>query len=548
MASEEKETNQVMHLQRIALALARDADLMEMATIVARECHQVLKADAFCIFLRSTSGEYELIAHIGCNEEFLKKWKKVPQLFYRGITEHIARGDFFYGSAADFKLEMPEFSEQVDRSGRSWIGYAPLTVTDRIVGLIGFSYNRPVEEPLDRSYVSLLINLCSQALERTRLSDIERAANKARSEFLAAVNHEIRTPLGLIQGYTELLMGADALSSEHRRWAEIVNRTTKHLASIVGDVLDISKIEARRLEVVPSVFRIAEVVEDVRLAACQQAQDRNLEFEVCYDNLPEFIVSDPVRLRQILLNLIGNSLKFTEHGFVKLMVRMSSPETLEAVISDSGAGIHVKDQERIFEPFTQAVSHLRQQGRGTGLGLPISRAWAQALGGDLVLVKSELGKGSVFKLTIHCRVPQWSEVVKQKAPGGPTKSSTLEGLKLLVVDDSEDNRDLFNLLLSKSGASISLACTGREAIVKAKEGPYDLILMDLEMPQMNGTEAVMVLRRGGYTGPIVALTGHATREHQEQALRCGFDDFLTKPVVLPSLLKVVRRLTHRESS
>jgi signal transduction histidine kinase/CheY-like chemotaxis protein len=543
--NEMMETDRLLHLQRIALALARDADLVEMAAIVARECHQVLVADAVCIFLRSESGEYQLITHIGCSEEFVQTWRTIPQAFYRAIAEHVARSDFFYGSAGEFKQELPEFGDQVDRSGRSWIGYAPLSVNDRIVGLIGFSYNRAVREKLDRSYVSLLINLCSQALERTRLADIERAANKARSEFLAAVNHEIRTPLGLIQGYTELLTKAEDLSRENRRWAEIVFRTTKHLASIVGDVLDISKIEARRLEVVPTVFRLSEVIEDVRLAASQQAQDRGLEFKVTSIDLPEFIVSDPVRLRQILLNLIGNSLKFTEHGFVRLQIKMISPVTMEALVVDSGAGIDVKDKERIFEPFTQAVSHLHQQARGTGLGLPISRAWAQALGGDLTLVRSQLGNGSEFRLTINCRVPRWSEVLNQKGQSHTISAPNLEGLRLLIVDDSEDNRDLFNLLLSRSGALISLASTGHEAIVKAKEGPFDLILMDLEMPQMTGTEAVMVLRRGGYKGPIVALTGHATREHQEQAMRCGFDDFLTKPVVLPSLFKVVHRLTHQ---
>lgn len=547
MIDEATGTDKLMRLQRIALALARDADLEEMAAIVARECYQVLRADAVCIFLCPAAGIFRLISHIGCNDEFVKTWETIPQTFYRTITEHIARGDFFYGSATEFKREMPEFSEQVDRSGRNWIGYAPLSVNDRTVGLIGFSYNQSTRLKLDRQYVSLLINLCSQALERTRLSDMEKATNKARSEFLAAVNHEIRTPLGLIQGYTDLLMNAETIDPEQKRWAEIVYRTTRHLASIVGDVLDISKIEARRLEVVPSVFRLGEVIEDVRLAAIQQAKDRRLDFDVSYGSLPEFIVSDPVRLRQILLNLIGNSLKFTERGFVKLEVRMISPVTLEAVITDSGAGIDEADRDRIFEPFTQAVSHLRQQGSGTGLGLPISRAWAQALGGDLVLVRSELGGGSEFKLTINCRVPQWSEVVKQKKTMTVMSNLNLEGLKLLVVDDSEDNRDLFNLLLSKSGASIALACTGREAIVKAREEPFDLILMDLEMPQMNGNDAVRVLRRGGYRGPIVALTGHATREHQEQALLCGFDDFLTKPVVLPSLLKCVCRLTKRES-
>ncbi len=523
--------DRVSHLQRIAVALARDATPYEMAMIVVNECRTVLAADAVCIFLLAPHDQYELVAESGCTSEFIKEWRKVPKSLFSEFNEPC--GEVHFGTAEEFNKKFPNCKHLADKSGREMIGYAPLTVENRSIGLLGFSYNKSLRRPLDRPFVSLLVNLCSQSLERSRLSEAEKAANRAKSEFLATINHEVRTPLSLIQGYTELLAFDSDLPPKQQRWASIVHRSTEQLVSLVGDVLDLTKIEAAGLEVMNAPFHPSEIVEDVRLAAMQKAAQRGLRFEVMAEGLPEILSADAARLRQILLNLISNSIKFTEHGFVRLRLKMITPDTLEAIVSDSGIGIAKNDQDRIFEPYTQVGCYKKG---GTGLGLSISRAWARALGGDLALLRSEVGCGSEFLLTIPCRHCEPSDLQSTEGP------NDLVGAKILAVDDSGENRELLQFYLEGQGAQVDSAATGHEAIEKALSNNYDVILMDIRMPGIDGIETVQRLRRLGYSGAVTALTADALKDHHDHALAIGFDDFLTKPICRKTLIQSIKSL------
>lgn len=541
MTRQTKTENQVAYLQRIALALARDATLFEMSEIVTRECRLALDADAVCTYLLNEDDWLEMIAEFGCTPEFKRDWAKVPRTRFPLNTYPPSVGEIYLGSAADFTKKFPMARELVILSGRRRIGYCPLAVNNRMIGLFGFSYNREFQTPEDQSFISLLMNLCSQALERARLSEAEKAANRAKSEFLANISHEVRTPLGLIQGYTELLSEGDGLSKEQKNWAAIVHRNTRQLVDLIGEVLDISKIEAAKVEVHAKYFDLAPLLQDVYEAALLKAKEKNIELNVSYDNLPSQVQTDPTRLRQILFNLVGNSIKFTQNGSVQVKIKMTSPTLLQVEVIDTGIGIPREHHDRIFEPFTQVDSSTRRNFGGTGLGLPISRALARALGGDLVLISSAPGVGSYFRLYIKCDTRALVSVPHAKS-GNIEVACPFGGARILVVEDSLENQELIRQLLIRQGAKVDQAISGAEGVKKALAKTYDAILMDIQMPEMDGNQAVKLLRQKKYSGVIVALTAHALTVERERSLASGFDDYLTKPIDSRTLVQTLKRL------
>ena len=387
-------------------------------------------------------------------------------------------------------------------------------------------------------------------LERAR--DSAEAASRAKSDFLANMSHEIRTPLNAIMGFADLLRRGWIDSPEEQQdMLATVYSSGKHLMTVINDILDLSKIESGRLDlelVSESPHRIlAEVVSLMRVSF----REKNLSLDYNWQGpIPERIETDSLRLRQILLNLLGNARKFTPSGGVQLIAHLeppNEPSHLIVDVIDTGVGIPSDKQEQVFDPFVQADTSVTRKFGGTGLGLSISRRLARMMGGDLI-VSSEPGKGSNFQLRVatgdlHDVKVLESGSVGDVIPRTQTQTvvtsnvSQLHGLRVLVVDDALANRKLISLVLTRAGAELAQAENGRQACDLVLGGrEFDVILLDMQMPVMDGYAAARTLRNAGTTIPIIALTAHAMKGDRELCLQAGCSDFLTKPVNTDELL------------
>lgn len=338
--------------------------------------------------------------------------------------------------------------------------------------------------------------------------------------------------------------------------ADLARVAIEQLTNVIGEILDVSKVEAERIEISYQTVRLQELVDDVRAILHSKAEARGIGLEFRIDSsVPETISTDPTVLKQILINLAGNAIKFTEHGLVN--VEFENKNTpgfapkLSVTITDTGIGVHRDNKERIFEPFVQADSSMARRYGGTGLGLSISRRFARAFGGDLVLDRSDPGKGSRFKLTFLYTVPatestatksnDTKEAVKTKQA---YESGEFKNRRILIVDDSSDNLALLLNYLKDSGAEVETARNGRIGTEKALQGKFDVVLMDIQMPEMDGYEATRLLRHRSFDRPIVALTAHALKEEQERARENGFDAYVTKPITKAVLRETLRSVLH----
>jgi signal transduction histidine kinase/ActR/RegA family two-component response regulator len=390
------------------------------------------------------------------------------------------------------------------------------------------------------------------------------AGARAKSQFLANMSHEIRTPLTAIVGYTDLMLEDPDLPEVCTEHLETIRRNGKHLLRILNDILDVSKIEAGRVDAERIQVSLREIIDDVVEVMRQSSANKGIGFDVHYSGLvPRTIQTDPTRLRQVLMNLVGNAIKFTEQGGVRLAIEFHDEfegrPVLQLAVSDTGVGLSPAACEKIFDAFSQADASTTREFGGTGLGLAICKQLAALLGGDVV-VESIEGHGSTFTLTIDagsiaktCLVDpedesdSAAEVVEQE----PSTAATLDRIRasgrsgrILLVEDGPDNRKLISLTLRKSGFEVECAengAIGAEVALDAWQGgdPFDVILMDMQMPVLDGYGATAKLREEGYDGPIIALTAHAMRGDREKCLDAGCDDFATKPIDRRELMKTL---------
>ena len=409
--------------------------------------------------------------------------------------------------------------------------------------------------------------LKSAADEMEQLKDVAEAANQAKSTFLANMSHEIRTPMTSVLGFADLLRTPDIGDEDRRAYAETIRRSGQSLLDLINDILDLSKIEVGKMSTDDTDCSALEILNETVSLLHPVAANKGIQLEVRPEfPLPKTIRTDPGRLRQILLNLIGNAVKFTAQGHVRIHVRVTRfadlPVRLQFAVEDTGIGMTAKQIQKIFRPFTQADSSASRRYGGTGLGLAISKKLAQVLRGD-VKAQSEVGKGSTFTLSIDPGPLDhaiWLDALPETSPPSHTapqhdKPPQLKGC-ILLAEDGPDNQRLLSLILKKSGLDTDIAENGNVACQKvwqaASEGtPFDLVLMDMQMPEMDGYEATRQLRQAGWKGPIVALTAHAMAGDREACLSAGCNDYLSKPIDREQLLETIARYTasnHTEAT
>jgi signal transduction histidine kinase len=416
-------------------------------------------------------------------------------------------------------------------------------------------------DDLHKKNLALEFEMAERVLVEKMLKDAKEAADlasHAKSTFLANVSHEIRTPLGAIIGFSELAMGKDLSDAEKLNNLQIIHRNGEQLLHVIDDILDLSKVEASKLELNEHPFSFSQFLVELRDTGSLQANAKGIAFKISTSqDFPDTLICDSMRLRQILVNLIGNAIKFTEKGYVHvegIFEKDTKNPHYDArvtfLVKDSGVGMSRDQVEKIFQPFVQADTSTSRRFGGTGLGLVLSRQLARLMGGDVMLIKSAPRQGSLFKADVCVR--QVSSETRTSSPENgipfkhepsPESGKLLHGVKVLFIEDAPDNRLLVQRYLVLAGAEVELAETGIEGVDLALTHSPDIVLMDIQMPGLDGYQATQLLRAEGFTQPILALTAHAMQEEKDKSIQAGCNDHLTKPIHRTHLVnKIIEHL------
>ncbi len=426
--------------------------------------------------------------------------------------------------------------------GRPRFSFAMVDQTDR----------KAAEEAIRQHASELAATTAILEKQTLALEEARRAAdeaNAAKSNFLANMSHEIRTPMTAVVGYADLLGEPGRGDEQRKEWVGVIRRNARHLLELINDILDLSKIEAGKMKMQSVACDPAQIVADVVTMLRARAEQKGVTLRLDIEGpVPSDMGSDPLRLRQVMVNLISNAIKFTEVGEVSVRVSCDPPAPsdeagtsgmLHIRVRDTGIGIKPAHLARLFKPFTQADETTTRRFGGTGLGLAISHRLMEMLGGSLGVL-SEPGIGSTFTVTLPVREAKGEQSDDSSETASPLLYGQTEPVRLsgriLIAEDVADTQRLLSIVLTSAGAQISIAGDGREAVELALSQQFDLILMDMQMPQMDGYTATRELRRKGVKIPIIALTGNAMSGDRERTLAAGCDEYLTKPIDVPLLL------------
>ncbi|MBX2850653.1 MAG: response regulator [Phycisphaeraceae bacterium] len=405
-----------------------------------------------------------------------------------------------------------------------------------------------------RSFNRMAMDL-EKALEIDRKRAEAEASNAAKSAFLANMSHEIRTPMNAILGFTDLLLADGITEADCKDYIQTIQRNGDHLMCVINDILDLSKVESGKMSVESVQTSLPDLVGRVSSLMRSKAQQKGVQIkQVTGEDMPEYVFTDPVRLRQILINLMGNAIKFTHEGSVILRANHKRIDDQRAElifeVRDTGIGIPPEKIEKLFKPFNQADESITRHYGGTGLGLTLSKQFVDLLGGE-IQVESIPGQGSTFRVIVPVKLAQTrSTTTKTSEATGTNQDQTpatdrFPGVRVLLAEDGKDNQRLIMFHLKKLGVEVELCENGKDAYERALEqrdagAPFDLILMDMQMPVMDGYTATSRLREEGYAGPVIALTAHAMSGDRQRCIAAGCDDYETKPINSERLAQLIR--------
>ncbi len=473
-------------------------------------------------FVNSTGYSREEI--IGQKFNILKSNKTSPALF-EAMWEDLLNGKVWQGEIINLNKQGKELNEL------TWI--SPIRESDGRIS----HYLSVKEDITERKKTEALLLAAKEKAEKLA---------KTKSQFLSNMSHEIRTPMNAIIGFSELAL-FDEMPTETRTYLQDINIASNHLLTILNDILDLSKLEAGRVTIIAAPFYINDMLMSIHNLLLKAAQAKGLILTLnIAKNIPDKLVGDSIRLRQVLINLLGNAIKFTQQGEVSLNISLQQLTTTEArlliAVTDTGIGITAEQQDRLFQPFNQADNGFTRNFEGTGLGLTISQDLVQLMGSSIKL-DSQVGLGSCFSFELLLPLVDSSNIEPHVTPTTTLNPELLHNINILVVEDDEFNQKIVNQVLKRFGANTVLASNGLEALIALEKNHFDIVLMDLHMPGMNGYDTTTHIRKISRHAqlPVIALTASVTDEDRQHCIDIGMNDFISKPLNKTELLSTLEQ-------